>query len=240
MLKKLLVSVSIAASLLAFNLDNAVDKLSCKTFSLNDSVAGLYKYYDPSNKLWFLYMPKINYLLVHETGKAKTSEGATIVNPANFQSLTAQSMVSFGNYIGSDSRLDPLSGETFKIDDNMAGLYDYFDPTNKLWFLYMPSLNYLLIHETGKAKTSEGAQIVKIADYFQKIEVVKDPYGNSTGSIKFISKSGCGNGSSSSSSSASSSNGVDFPPQPPNLGSSSSGASSSNGGVQTPPQVPQL
>ena len=204
MFKQFILWISITVGLLAFNLNDAISKLSCNTYSINDNMAGLYKYFDATDKLWFLYMPSLNYLLIHETGKAKTTEGATIISTSDFSSLGSQSEISFGQYNGTNSRASKLSNKTFRLDEPMTGIYKYFDTTNHLWFLYMPSLNYLLIHETGKTKTTEGAQIVPVSNYFQSIEVIKDPFGNSTGSIKFIPIAGCSGSTSSGSGSSSS------------------------------------
>jgi len=248
MIKKIVVGLSTVGALLAFNLDSAVNELSCKKISFNSDMAGMYKEFDEQKNLWFLYMPKLNYLLVHKTGKNNVADGAEIVKMSDFTSIPniSGADIKFGNYNGTDSKVSELSNQAFKIDGDMAGMYKEFDKQKNLWFLYMPKLNYLLIHETGKYTTKDGAKIVKVSDYFKSIDVVKDPFGNPTGEIEFISKDGCGNensstGASSSINSGSSSSGsgsttspvsVIYPPAVPNVSDSS--------GVVTPPSVPPV
>ena len=253
---KLIISLMLLlTSLLAIDKSAVIQELNCKTYSFNGEMAGIYKYFNPTKKDWFLYMPKLNYLLVHETGKSKVSEGAQTVAVTDFESLTANSNVAFGSYIGSNDRVAGLSNNTFNIDDDMAGIYKYFDPTNKLWFLYMPKLNYLLVHETGKTSTADGAITIDVAEAFQEITVLKDPFGNTIGSIKFIAKNGCTSNSSSSmssesssstsseassSSSSTSSEASSSSSSESSSSSSSVSSSSSSTGLETPPSVPDL
>ena len=135
MIKKLIYSILfISVSLFAFDLPSAQSKLDNTTFKVNDSIAGVYKYFDSTQKLWFLYMPNLNYLLIHETGKATVAQGATIIDVSDFSSISVNTngSVSFGTYSGTDTNALSLSDNTYTIDESMAGLYNYFDSSNKL------------------------------------------------------------------------------------------------------------
>lgn len=181
-----------------FNLNNALIKLAGHQFDMSDSLSGMYKNYDTTNKKWFLYMPANNYLLVHETGKTTTALGAIQYNPTSvFASKPEMNNLSviFPDKATSSTSEDiiALQNKTFELNSNLAGFYKEFDQTNKVWFLWMPANNYLLIHETGKNKVSDGAVVVNIANTFKDgINFLKDPFGNPIGNkIQFSSlKSG--------------------------------------------------
>jgi len=169
------------SALFAIDKDSVVDKLSSQTYSIEDDLAGVYKLFDPASNLWFLYMPKLNYLLIHETGKNKVADGATSIPVTDFTSIKVQNgAIVFGDYLGDDYRAELLANSSFTFDGEMAGIYNKFDTQNDLWFLYMPKLNYLLVHETGKVTTAEGAITIDTSS-FQSIEVTRDPFGNNTG-----------------------------------------------------------
>ena len=230
MFKKVLLSLSmIGVNLFAIDVNSVVNELSCKTYSMNGSLAGIYKEFDTAESEWFLYMPSLNYLLIHKTGYNKVSDGAEVISPSDFNSIKSQSIIQFGDYIGSSVEASKLSNNSYNINGSLAGLYKEFDPSNKLWFLYMPKLNYLLVHETGKSKTTEGAIVINVQSYFSSIDVIEDPFGNVTGSIQFVPISGC-----TSSSEMSSSSDLETPPNVPNVGSSSSSS------LETPPTTPTI
>ncbi len=185
---KSVIGISLAASsLLALDEISVVEQLSCKTFTINDQLAGIYKYVNPTAEDWALYMPQANYLLMHQTGKNTLAGGAEVIPANDFTSITSTSPIVFGEYTGDNARAGVLSNATMKIDDSLAGIYNQFDPVNKVWFLYMPQNDYLLVHETGKTKVADGALVVDIASNFDKVEV-----DAASGSIKFIAKGGCG------------------------------------------------
>jgi hypothetical protein len=187
MLKNLIGLSLVASSLLAIDQESVVEQLSCKTFTTNDQLAGIYKYVDASAKDWALYMPETDYLLMHQTGKSTVAEGAIMIPTSDFISISSVSPYVFGEYTGDKTRANVLSNTTMKIDDTMAGIYNQFDTQNKLWFFYMPQENYLLVHETGKTKIEDGALVMDMNTYFDNVEV-----DATSGSVKFIAKGGCG------------------------------------------------
>lgn len=186
MLKSIIGLSLVASSLLAIDQETVVDQLSCKTFTTNDALAGVYKYYNAEAKDWALYMPQANYFLVHETGKAKVSEGAEVIPTTDFSSIDSSGAIKLGNYTGTNTRVAPLSNSTMSITDPLAGMYNRFDAENNLWFLYMPQNNYLLVHETGKTLVADGALVIDVAENFDNIEAT------AAGSVNFIAKGGCG------------------------------------------------
>jgi len=187
MLKSLIGLSIIASSVLAIDEVSVVENLSCKTFTTNDAVAGVYKYYNPDAKDWALYMPQIDYFLVHETGQALIAEGAETINSSDFSSIDSTGPIVLGEYTGTNTRADLLSNSTMSIADNVAGIYNKFDTANDLWFLYMPALDYLLVHETGNTSVDAGALNIDTAANFDNIEV-----NAATGAVTFIAKGGCG------------------------------------------------
>lgn len=173
--------------LFAFELNDALVKLAGQQFAMDGPLSGMYKNYDTTNKKWVLYMPANNYLLVHETGKTTTALGAKQYSPTvSFLSKPTMENLSvvFPAKAVNESSADMLAlqNQTFSLSSNLAGFYRNFDSTNKLWFVWMPANNYLLIHETGKNKTTDGAVVVNIANTFEGgINFVTDPFGNPVG-----------------------------------------------------------
>lgn len=106
-------------------------------------------------------MPNMNYLLVHETGKSSTADGAKTLDVTQFSTISySGNTISFGAYSGSEAEGSAIQNQTYAVDDSStAGFYHLYDETAGMWFFYMPSLNYLLIHETGKSSASDGATI---------------------------------------------------------------------------------
>jgi len=217
MLKKIILSLSIGmSSLYSYTIDtnDIKTQLSGNTYSIDGSMSGIYKNFDTANKLWFLYMPSLNYLLIHETGKSTTSLGAQIITVSDFDSISVENdgSVSFGSYNGANINALKLENQSFNIDDSMSGIYKNFDTTNKLWFLYMEQLNYLLIHETGKSTTSLGAKIMDTS-LFNSINV-------ENGIVSFDSETNTT---------------VEAPPSTPDLNSSSTSDE-----IGLPPQIPEV
>ncbi len=186
MLKSIIGLSLIASSLLAIDQETVVEDLSCKTFTTNDALAGVYKYYNAEAKDWALYLPEANYFLVHETGKSTTAEGAEIINTADFSSINSSGAIVLGEYTGTNTRAALLANSTMSITDSLAGIYNRYDAANNLWFLYLPQSNYLLVHETGKTLVSDGALVIDVAENFDNIE------SNANGSVTFVGKGGCG------------------------------------------------
>lgn len=188
----------LSSAVFGFDIDDALAKLSGQQFQMDSALGGMYKNFDTTNKKWVLYMPTNNYLLVHETGKTTTVDGAKQFNPSTtfVSKPTMENLsVAFPTKATSVTDVDIvlLQNQTYSLNSNLSGFYKNFDTTSKLWFLWMPVNNYLLIHETGKNKTADGAVVVNIANTFEGgISFVSDPFGNPVGNtIQFGSlKSG--------------------------------------------------
>ena len=187
MLKSAIGISLVVASLLAIDKESVVSDLSCKAFSVNDASAGIYKNYNTTDKEWALLMPEINYLLVHKTGSATTAAGAQSIPTSDFESITKKGKVVFGKYTGTNTRAAQLANSTMNFTENSSGIYNYFDKEKKLWFLYMPTINYLLVHETGKTTTAEGALSIDVAANFSSVDT------STLGSVTFTPKGGCTN-----------------------------------------------
>ncbi len=219
-------------------------------------VNGLYFRY--TDKMWFFYSKKYDYLLIHETGKPTVQEGAKqYTGSKSFDSIKIANLcVSFGNNISGDNTLNPLANKTFCLRANtMSALYEKFDTNHSLWFAYFPKYDYILIHETGKPTVQEGAyQVYNASSVFGGINMPKDMFGNYLNVLEIGSEtsnnssesnnssagssSSEGNNSSAGSSSSegnNSSTGLIFPPQVPDINTSSSSS-----GIETPPQVPNI
>lgn len=126
--------------------------LAGQSYTIGEGASGFYHLYESGQ--WLLYMPASNYIIVHEGGH---SDQITTLNSSDFSSVDYDNgTVTFGTYSGSESQGYSLSGNSYTVSDSTtSGFYHQYD--DNLWFLYMPSINYLLLHESGKTDEDEGA-----------------------------------------------------------------------------------
>lgn len=156
-----------------------------KSYTIGSGLSGFYHLYD-SNK-WLLYMPASNYIAVHKSGE-NDAEDITSIDPNDFSSVDySDGTVNFGTYKGNIADGYSLTRKSYTVSETTSSGF-YHEYENGKWFLYMPSIKYLLMHESGKPNESEGAKAYTGDDLPFNVtytsnsitfgQVCTDPFGN--------------------------------------------------------------
>jgi hypothetical protein len=215
------------------NLDFVKNEILNKKYSLENKKEFNGIYFRYTDKMWFFYSTQYDYLLIHETGKEKVSEGAKqYINASKyFDSLEVKNLcVIFGNNTSGNSELNVLSNKKFCLNNTtVSALYEKFDTENNLWFAYFPKFDYMLIHETGKNKVSDGAyQIANVSSFLGKI--ILDSKNNNV-LIGTIAENNTTTESNST---------IETPPSVPNIDINNTTSENNESGLLLPPSVPNV